>query len=187
MSEADKMIEMTLNIELRGFWHYGSGDVRGAQVDAVCKRDAFDLPMLGGRALKGLLRDAMRQAGLYELDKVTKQCFETLFGTDEQSGLIRVPSAYMRDQVAVKDASADQKATLFRLLSSTAIDPDKQVAKDKTLRCIEVAVPVPLISTIQLPTSYVDKLKACLPLIDALGAHRARGLGRCVISVGAKS
>jgi hypothetical protein len=187
MSEADKMIEMTLNIELRGFWHYGSGDVRGAQVDAVCKRDAFDLPMLGGRALKGLLRDAMRQAGLYNFGGVSEECFKKLFGTDKQSGLIRVPSAFMQDRDSIKKATLEQKATLFRLLSSTAIDPDKQVAKDKTLRCIEVAVPVPLISTIQLPTSYVDKLKACLPLIDALGAHRARGLGRCVISVGAKS
>ena len=177
---------LILKIEMRGFWHCSSGNVAGALIDATCKRDASHLPMLGGRALKGLLREAVRQAGLYGwkadgvLTAITPNAYKTLFGTDTSAGTIRVGSARVDGWAELASATETEKATLFRLISSTALD--NGIARDKSLRCIEVAVPLTLSAEVSLPTDDKKTLLAALPLITELGGKRARGFGRCEIT-----
>ncbi len=54
----------TLKFELSSYWHIGSGLGSDAIADAVVVRDVDQLPVLPGRTIKGLLRDAMELAAL---------------------------------------------------------------------------------------------------------------------------
>lgn len=89
---------------------------------------------------------------------------------------------------------------LYTPLYSTAIDANG-TAKEGSLRGIEVCLPVQLSSKIQMTLTSVDSehraqqqawlsqpdawqwLEICLPLIDAVGAHRTRGLGEATLSL----
>jgi CRISPR/Cas system CMR subunit Cmr4 (Cas7 group RAMP superfamily) len=42
-----------LKIDLRGYWHPGSGRGGGVVMDAMAHRDSTGLPVLPGRHLKG--------------------------------------------------------------------------------------------------------------------------------------
>ena len=57
-----------LTIDLRGYWHPGGGRGGGAVLDAVTHRDSSGLPVLGGRHIKGLLRDALESAAAFGWD-----------------------------------------------------------------------------------------------------------------------
>lgn len=179
MSTASSMSAYTLRIEMRSFWHYGTGGERGAMIDAICKRDKAGLPMIGGRAIKGLLRESVRMAE--KMEWLDPPIFAGLFGDDTSSGRIRVSSAFLLNKAQLSAASEAQKATLFQLMHSTAIDSATHTATPKTLRCIEVALPVPLVAEVLLSDADAAAVKLALPLFTELGGKRARGFGRCVV------
>ena len=47
-----------LRFEIQSFWHAGSGRGDGAVADATVLRSRAGLPILPGRTVKGLLREA---------------------------------------------------------------------------------------------------------------------------------
>ncbi|MDI7268307.1 MAG: hypothetical protein QME96_09965 [Myxococcota bacterium] len=77
---------------------------------------------------------------------------------------------------------------LFRSFASTRID-ESGVAAEHTLRAIEVAVPMTLLASVSGPSepfeevTWLDALAKSVPLIDGLGSHRNRGLGRVTVTV----
>ncbi len=76
-----------------------------------------------------------------------------------------------------------QREHLFREFSSTSID-DKGLAKDRTLRSIEVVVPLKLHATIRGPDEdWPRLLEVALPFMDGVGAHRTRGMGRVQVTL----
>jgi len=114
-----------------------------------------------------------------------------------QPGMLRVASAHLPEREARWLAAPDQhaiRAELFAELFSTAIN-DQGSAQRYSLRGTEVCLPVSLQCTIALgltathddlraqQVAYLKggsgwaALRAALPLIDTLGAHRSRGLG----------
>ena len=186
-----------LRIELRDYWHCGSGLGRGQMLDAVCVRDAHGLPYVPGRTVKGLLRHALTAVSAYR--QSDPDLVEKLFGTDgfaqgvsrsdTQAGRLRVSSANLPEEIAGKfralgtDAERrEHAAPLFGTLRMTAIDGTTDAAKDKTLRAIEVAVPLVLHARIGAatgaPRDWFERLQTAAPLIRAVGAHKSRGLGR---------
>ena len=50
---------MRYKIEFFSYWHCGSGQTAGADVDELVVRDVSGLPFVPGRTLKGLLREAV--------------------------------------------------------------------------------------------------------------------------------
>ena len=75
-------------------------------------------------------------------------------------------------------------------MHSTAIDHGTGVATNKSLRGIEVVIPLTLYATLnEVPSAkfkipnWHKLLEPALPLIQAVGAHRSRGLGRAVVSL----
>lgn len=73
------------------------------------------------------------------------------------------------------------RSALFHDVYSTAIDSDTGQATDQSLRSIRVAVPMTLSAPIEVGHIHaLDIIEAALPLIDAVGSQRTRGLGRCV-------
>ena len=188
--------ERILRIVFESYWHCGSGRAGGEDADAVVERDAEGFPYVPGRHLKGVLRQAVRH--LEVLSALTPGTTAALFGADPQEeqelarsakggetsfaalsfGSARLPAAVRRE------LPRELRNELFAYLAATAIDEDTGVAKERTLRRIEVVVPLELRARISLRTTvparsdWARLLEAAFPLVTALGAHRSRGLGR---------
>ena len=133
-----------------------------------------------------------------------------LFGSRShiQSRHATLPGMLIIGDATLKDAeylylqqTPELSSFLYETLYSTAIN-EKGTAKDGSLRGIEVTLPVKLFSALQLTITSVDNahraqqkawlsqvnehwfwLEVCLPLIDAVGAHRSRGLGEATLSL----
>lgn len=76
--------------------------------------------------------------------------------------------------------NAEDRRHLFHSIASTRIDAHGR-ADDKTLRTVEVAVPMVLYAPIEGPSSkpsWTKALRRSLPLLRGLGSGRNRGLGR---------
>lgn len=194
------MSMQTLCVDIQHFWVSGTGRGSGALLDATAHRDANGLPVVPGRHLKGLLRDAIEAAQEWNWPGYEGMA-AALFGdrtegvprgTVPRRGALRVGDARLPDAVIAlltNGAAAKRKDGLFRVLSSTRIDGRSGTAMDQTLRSMEVVVPLQLYSTvetvagIEAPQDWPRLIRAVLPLISAVGAHRSRGLGRAVLSL----
>lgn len=190
-----------LAIDLRSYWHPGGGRGGGAVLDALTHHDSSGLPVLPGRHIKGLLREALECAEAFGWDGylgLARDLFgertETAGGGLPAPGSLRVSDGTMpdatRDWLADPDRQRRLVPHLYRSLYSTAIDAETGTAKDKTLRGIEVIVPLLLHARIEPvpgrpapPEDWSRRVRDCLPLIEAVGAHRGRGLGRAVLGL----
>jgi hypothetical protein len=191
-----------LHIRLQTYWHAGTGRGLGAAVDAAAYRDADGLPALPGRHIKGLLRDALEQAQAWgwagHADGVL---LYRLFGQRTEgvsageipaSGLLRVSDARLPEALRAwlgLDEQRSLRAGLFRVLQSTAVDVKTGSAQDRSLRGIEVVVPLDLQARIEPlpgavpPSDWAERLREVLPLVTAVGRHRTRGLGRALLTL----
>lgn len=188
---------MKLHLELMHYWHVGTGSGRGGHLDAVVRRDELGLPLIPGRSLKGLLREAVRKAHALGWYGNAEDPSTLLFGGSSQAasdgysrpGALRVsdarlPSA-LRDAIAAH--SGQQRgalvSTFYREMFSTAIDEHSGTAREHTLRGIEVAVPCKLVADLEAlepatDPQWAETVRAALPLLRAVGGHRTRGYGR---------
>lgn len=160
------VFDKTLTATFQTYWHIGTGRGSGHHVDALIERDSNGLPFVGGRTLKGLLRDAFAQAqsfGFFEVLEAPANLTELVFGQqgNEQNiekfavepGLIRVSNLILDDEHIAwlsSDAGAKFKPLLTREIYSTKIDTATGTAVDKSLRGQEVAIPLVLEGTIQM-------------------------------------
>lgn len=196
---------ISLVFSLSSYWRIGSGKGSDAVADALVLRDGNGLPIIPGKTVKGLLRDAMELSTLSGTLSTAR--IEQLFGSalpghaeavsgDDQErnleanrystsegrlwfGTARLPqawSAWARSDTEKQDILN----ALFTFQSSTSIDKDG-VAMDRSLRVAEVAVPMELRAEVRGPSDdveWVKDLKTCLPLLRYLGSRRSRGFGR---------
>ena len=187
--------QLTLSFDIRAYWHAGTGRGKGALVDSVAHKDEHGLPVLPGRTVKGLVRDAVYR--LQQWNHLPGDTTGLLFGTigiendvprsDTQPGVLAFSDAELPEAVRhwlAPRAREEHRAHLYREIHSTAIDPATGAAKDGSLRGIEVTVPLTLESSVTLlpmgkpPENWRQILEQALPLIQAVGASRTRGLGR---------
>ena len=54
-----------LEFSLLGDWHIGNGREGGAYADALVVKDHLGLPIINGKSIKGLLRQAFHDAFTY--------------------------------------------------------------------------------------------------------------------------
>jgi len=186
-----------LCFEIRSWWHAGAGRGTGALLDALVVRDSRGCPILPGRTVKGLVRDAVLK--LEDWGHLPDQTTTRLFGSDTlmteihpgdtEPGLLAFGDAALPRQVT--DWLASDPAArdgLFGELHATAIDPESGRAKRASLRGIEVAVPLALHAPVrpltpEPPNDWQAVLRKALPLIRGLGQSRHRGLGRVVVTL----
>jgi hypothetical protein len=197
------MSAATLILDLKSYWHTGTGRGAGTALDAVTHRDSRGLPALPGRTVKGLLRDVVRQAevlGWYGAQQPSVE--EQLFGWRTRAGMSppdRVPQCgclHVGD-AGLPAGTANYLAAhrellpgLYRSHFSTRIDPTTGTAQEQTLRGAEVIVPLALraqIVEIQReqppPADWPALLQLALPLLRGLGEFRTRGLGRVIATL----
>lgn len=195
-----------LTVEMLDLWQAGSGRGEGQHLDSVPVTDADGLPFLPGRTVKGLLRDAVFH--LERIDALGSWTDATGFGPtvalfgsrdggeDESGSLVQTRYNSISGSVWVSDArlapairlqiasTSALRNALFHESFATAIDDCSGQAKEQTLRSKRVCVPMVLTASIETshPTG-LEIIDAALPLIDALGSQRTRGLGRCIWSL----
>lgn len=177
-------------IQFHSYWHCGSGLAAGAGVDALVVKDANQLPFVPGKTIKGLLREAMEELHTFdaESNKYSDEDFLALFGSDDEAKH-KAATSFFRNAELKED---EQKAIineklqdhLYKAVSSTAIDAATGIAKEHSLRKIEVVVPCALYGEIDdVPDNIVTDLTRAMGFIKTMGTNRNRGLGRCTISI----
>ncbi|HMO50103.1 MAG TPA: RAMP superfamily CRISPR-associated protein [Kiritimatiellia bacterium] len=184
------MRRLHCSIDILSYWHAGSGQSGGASVDSLALRDQNGLPYLPGKSLKGLFREAVQV--LEEHIPDTSGQTIRLFGSRDtrregtQFGLLRFEDARLPDDfdrwLSAPDEPARQE--LFEYISATALS-EHGIALQKSLRSIEVALPMTLKAVISGPVNenWPVILQKAAPLIRSVGAHRHRGLGRCCVAI----
>ncbi|MBQ8708647.1 MAG: hypothetical protein IJ523_11225 [Succinivibrionaceae bacterium] len=208
-----------LTVNFLGYWFIGTGSEVGAYSDQLTQRDEKGFPYVPGKSLKGVFREAFRTAansgwfdkfnrnGL-ESAEFANQLIQTIFGHDgtkdgfsddelHAEGLIHFSSAVLPQ--SLKDRiDKEQQEFLFTTVQSTKINSDRGVAEEKSLRTVEVAVPMHLHAEVTLDPPYektgdtgldlsAEELKeiagifaAVSSLVTEIGGKRRRGFGRCL-------
>lgn len=197
-----------LSVAIRGYWHTGTGRGSGNHLDALVDTDAEGLPYLAGRHLKGLLRDAVNRAEVWGLLTMHGCELTTrLFGSrgfdegqpvpraDTLPGHLHISDARLPGDLCTWLGHPDQKhlrSGLYREIFSTAVNEETGVAQRRSLRGMQVTIPLDLEARVQLlpgpqhgtlAECWFTVLRECLPLIRAVGANRTRGLGRAVLTL----
>lgn len=188
-----------LKIDIQSYWHPGTGSGRGADVDAIVYRDADGLPRLPGKSLKGVLRNAVSRWGQFTQSPSKPNLVDKLFGAgaddgDTWLGLVRVSDAVLAEDIRYYLLQDKNLITgLYRSIHATAIDHDTGVATNKSLRGMEVVIPLTLYAKLdEVPNAaypipdWRKVVEQSLGLIQAVGAHRSRGLGRAVVTLEVK-
>lgn len=180
-------------IDIQSYWHPGTGRGSGFHLDAVTHTGPDGLPRLPGRTLKGLLRDALYRAEQWDWAQVRAGTTEALFGplvteaNPPHPGLLRISDATLPAEVTAyltTEAGRSLIPGLYREHFSTAMDIATGVATGRSLRGMQIVVPLMLEARIaEIPgvagwPDWRDCLGAVLPLVTAVGAHRSRGFGR---------
>jgi len=165
---------MKYSITFYDFWHLSSGTSAGPSMDSLVVKDSDGLPYLPGKTLKGLVKE------MVELLDNTK--VKIIFG-DEGS---KIANSYFSNATLDEDTSSylinnpTLKKHLFDKVTSTQIG-ENGIAVDKSLREIEVVVPLLLSGTIECEDE--ELITQALGMIKQIGLNRNRGLGRCKIEV----
>jgi CRISPR/Cas system CSM-associated protein Csm3 (group 7 of RAMP superfamily) len=156
-------------------------------------RDGDGFPYVPGKTIKGLLREAAEV--LYEINApdVSRKLIDECFGIQNQADAEKTIngkcyfsnaeiSYAMKSHIAVDSEMGSLKLKkLFSRVTSTAIESETGVAKEHSLRRIEVVNPVPLQGVVSIPEgeSYERFFYLCFQMVKRLGTGRNRGFGRC--------
>ena len=162
--------QLRYQIQFYGYWHVGSGLSASTYADAVVLKDVERLPIIPGKTLKGLLREAAQTIQQHQSDLISASFIQDVFGesgekaerADDQQTAIYTQSAchfsnatlsgHLREQLMNATLPDEQNPinlvnSLYEVLSSTQIE--KGLAKEGSLRQLEVCVPLPLYAVIE--------------------------------------
>lgn len=175
-------------IEFHADWHCGSGLAAGADVDALVIKDKDGVPFIPGKTIKGLVREAVEEIRGYKKANLEDELITKAFGffdndkEEMEKGSMFFSNAEIAEEERNVIVANDATRFMFRSIASTAIGTEG-VAKERSLRKIQVVVPCTLFGEIKyIPNAMVDEIVQALSFIKRLGQNRNRGLGRCTIT-----
>ncbi len=178
------MATLKYKIQFFSDWHCGSGLAAGADVDALAIKDKDGFPIIPGKTIKGLVREAIETIGSADEHQI-KNSFGFFEEVKEQmiKGQMFFENAELEKNLKATIKKQQTTKFLYRSISSTAIE-ESGIAKDNSLRRIEVVVPCELEGSIYDVSDEIhDDLVKALKFIKRMGVNRNRGLGRCKITV----
>jgi hypothetical protein len=145
---------LLLEVDIRSYWCAGTGRAGGDDVDSLIDKDTYGLPVLRGRHIKGLLREAAERLAQWEAPGwKARTRINLLFGREAKKGqvstsapgCIRFGDGQLPGEIA-KAVRGDKKLAneFVRRLASTRIEFETGAALDNTLRSMEAAAPLKL-------------------------------------------
>ena len=167
-------------------WHCGSGLSAGADVDELVVKDKDGLPYIPGKTLKGLIREATENyiaiSGADHLAELLPTAFGTeLSGVTGTTGCLHFSNATLSETERTAIVGHHAQDYLYNKVTTTAIGDDG-VAKDHSLRSMEVVVPCEMHAIITgVPAELREAMVKSFGWVKRLGQKRNRGLGRCDI------
>lgn len=186
------MKSITYQIEFFDYWHAGSGLTGSTYADSLVNKNDSGLPIIPGKTIKGLLREAAEEINRLNKDLISEEFINTVFGVRAEKGnssMDKEGKSFFTNAGLSKHLSealaddASLKKELFKVISSTEIDENGQ-AKEGSLRQMEVTIPLTLYGRIEnFPEGEEKKLETCFNWVKRLGQNRNRGLGRCQFSI----
>ncbi len=173
-------IKITLKSDLCA----ASGDGFSSVIDTDVCYDRYGFPVIGGRRIKGCLRDAAQLIGT---DTTIIECIFGKSGADS-GGSLKISDAHIKGYDELKDNalnhSAEEIISLFTYTrSATAIEND--TAKDGSLRFTRVVKhysPVDkkeleFFADVSLDEKYEDEFEKVCKALRNIGYKRNRGYG----------
>jgi CRISPR/Cas system CSM-associated protein Csm3 (group 7 of RAMP superfamily) len=190
------MSTLTYQIEFYSYWHASSGLAGSTYADLLVNKTREGLPYIPGRTLKGLLREAAETIHALQPELISEAFVLSVFGQapdkkdleeerPTQEAAAFFTNATLSQHLGREIVKEKDQAYLFEVLASTAIVGQKGIAKNGTLRQLEVSVPLTLYAAIeQFPdeAGYRDMMQHCMQWVKRMGLNRSRGLGRCQFS-----
>ena len=183
-------MKLEYSVEMLSDWHVGSGLDSGPVADSMVLKDDNSLPYIPGKTMKGLIRDALEEILSVSGNLVNETVVNKIFGVEAANTNTSKPgSAYFSDvtiPVQERKEVIDNGLSLllFKRISSTKINKNG-VAESKSLRTMEVTIPVKLTGYILMDDDTAEEqaevLKQAFKWVRCLGMNRNRGLGRCKI------
>lgn len=191
------MSSLTYQIEFFNYWHASSGLTGSTYADLLVNKTREGLPYIPGRTLKGLLREAADILHEFQPELISVNFILDVFGEqpskdDEEYGIATqeakafFTNAKLSEYLSAEIVKKSQQSHLFEVLASTSIDGQRGIAKNGTLRQLEVTIPLTLYAVIeQFPDEpgYRDMMQRCMKWVKRMGLNRTRGLGRCEFSL----
>lgn len=195
-------VDLSFEISFLSDWGVGTGTGRGGDVDKVIAKDSTGLPIVPGKTLTGMLRDACEEAA-YALDGGGPGAWHAwlrwLFGDEpaKQKMQGRPWPAALSIRPGTLGSSAQARARHQRRFAQAAvvirpgvrIKPETGVAEDDTLRMeeralsgLKVVSPASL-NADELPREARVLLVSGARLLDRIGGRRRRGAGRCAVTI----
>lgn len=177
-------MEIKYKIKILSEWHIGSGLGAGAETDAEILKDENRLPYIPGKTIKGLIKDAYYDISEVQSNIISMEEIKSIFGEfDKESNKTKAGEAKFSNAIL---NSKEQKEIienglsdyLYKNIASTAIDRNG-IADEKSLRTMEVCMPLTLYGSIELNDTHKDKILLAAKWVRHLGVNRNRGLGRC--------
>jgi len=167
---------MQYKITFLDYWHLGSGTSAGAKLDSLVVKDEAGLPYLPGKTLKGLLRDMVDEIDASQIAKI--------FGSEgsdmSKNYFSNATLSSKTKEHLVKNRHLIKH--LYASVTSTKIESQSGIAKEGTLREIEIVIPLTLYGEIECSDKEEEKmLMNAMEMIKQIGLNRNRGLGRCQI------
>lgn len=154
----------------------------GSEADLRPLLDQDELPMIPGRSLRGLLRQATTDA----VALLGQDAAELMFGSEGIAGRIGIGDARLPESVAAGIGAGDFEARdLLTMRRRTAIDPETGSALPSSLHSMELAIAgLVLLAPVECdePTD-LPRLALAAALVRRLGMARSRGLGSCTVEV----
>lgn len=185
-------MKATLVINFDSEWLVAGGESLLGTADMAPLRDAEGFPVVPGRTLRGILREAVASIDDFHGDEASwaiRLFGRRLSAADSEGqtysqGVARIGTASLVAEVAGRCATLDEKRDLYGSIRRTALDDDR-VAKPHSLREMEVCIPgLCLMADVEAPTDAdLHALAFACGLVRTLGHGRSRGLGRCRLSL----
>lgn len=191
-------MKINYKIEMLSDWHVGSGLDAGSDVDVLVLKDEDNLPYIPGKTIKGLLKDALKDMIEVQGELIPQKQIDNIFGyvkeknkddnsTQENDNDRPIHGTAFFSNATIKDPERQEIFNnnltdfIYRNIASTQID-DKGVAENKSLRVMQVCIPLTLKAYIS-DVKDVELFEKAFKWQRHLGVNRNRGLGRCKFSI----
>jgi CRISPR/Cas system CSM-associated protein Csm3 (group 7 of RAMP superfamily) len=185
----NNMTKINYKIKFLSDWHIGSGLGAGAETDAEIIKSSDGLPYIPGKTIKGLLKNACHDIADINESKISKEIINQIFGKDaDKTDKSEAGSAFFGNATICIDESKEiiqngLQEYLFKNISSTAIDENTRIASPKSLRSMEVCMPITLNGSIEIDQKHIEAITLACKWVRHIGVNRNRGLGRCTIAI----
>jgi CRISPR/Cas system CSM-associated protein Csm3 (group 7 of RAMP superfamily) len=174
-------------ITFLSYWAVGSGKGGGLAADSLVLKEK-GLPIIPGKTLKGLIREAYRELDAVNVIKLfghEKKNDESDQSVPNEVGCLHFGTARIPKEI--RNVLENDKALaneLYHSRTSTALEENSKQAKENSLRKMEVCVPLSLETEIDGDFApFLENIKNALKGVRYIGEKRYRGLGRCHLEI----